>query len=168
MILSETNVNLIIPCSSGNHGRITDKQRTATEYGNSLEILMYKQLEKYFNKEDRIKFIINDSYLTYVKIFNYNCRFHHGHALKYGGGIGGLFIPAYKAISQWNKSMYANYDFFGHFHQLKDGANFISNGSLVGYNAYAVKIKADYEKPKQFFGIIDEERGLEVTRKITL
>jgi len=167
-LLENTKVDLVIPCSSGNHGRMTDKQRTSTEYGNSLEILMYRQLEKYFKNEKRVKFVINDSYLTYVKVFNYTCRFHHGHALRYAGGIGGLFIPAYKAISQWNKQTYSDWDFFGHFHQLKDGANFISNGSLIGFNAYAVKIKADYEKPKQFFGIIDEQRGLEVTRKITL
>lgn len=167
-LLSETKVNLIIPCSSGNHGRITEKQRTATEFGNSLEILMYRQLEKHFTCNSRVRFIINDSYLTYVKVFGFTLRFHHGHALKFSGGIGGLFIPAYKAISQWNKSLHADWDFFGHFHQLKDGGNFVSNGSLVGFNAYAVKIKADYERPKQFFGILDEERGLEVTRKITL
>jgi hypothetical protein len=106
--------------------------------------------------------------LTYVKVYNYSCRFHHGHALKYSGGIGGLFIPAFKAISQWNKSKHADWDFFGHFHQMKDGGNFISNGSLIGFNAYAVKIKADYEAPKQAFAIIDEERGLDVVRKITL
>ena len=167
-LLRETNVKLIIPCSSGNHGRITEKQRVQTEYGNSLEILMYLQLQKYFSREERVQFIINDSYLTYVKVFNFMCRFHHGHALRYAGGIGGLFIPAFKAISQWNKSRQADWDFFGHFHQLKDGGNFVSNGSLIGFNSYAVKIKADYERPKQFFGIIDEERGLDVTRKITL
>lgn len=167
-LLKETNVNLVIPCSAGNHSRITEKQRVQTEYGNSLEILMYRQMEKYFNKESRVKFIINDSYLTYVKVYNYNCRFHHGHALKFSGGIGGLFIPAFKAISQWNKSKHADWDFFGHFHQMKDGGNFISNGSLIGFNAYAVKIKADYEAPKQAFAIIDEERGLDVVRKITL
>ncbi|MFA6325400.1 MAG: hypothetical protein WCX46_04210 [Candidatus Paceibacterota bacterium] len=167
-LLKETDVNLVIPCSAGNHSRITEKQRVSTEFGNSLEILMYRQLEKYFSNEPRVKFIISDSYLTYVKVYNYTCRLHHGHAIKYGGGIGGIFVPAFKAISQWNKSKQADWDFFGHFHQLKDGGNFISNGSLIGFNSYAIKIKADYEKPKQAFLIIDEERGLEVTRKITL
>lgn len=167
-LLETTDVNLVIPCSSGNHGRMTEKQRTATEFGNSLEILMYRQLEKYFSNNKRVKFIINDSYLTYIDVFNWSCRFHHGHSLRYSGGIGGIFIPAYKAISQWNKSRKADFDFFGHFHQLKDGGNFVCNGSLIGYNAYAIKIKADYEKPKQAFIIIDKERGMDVVRKITL
>jgi hypothetical protein len=167
-LLKETDVNLIIPCSSGNHGRTTDKQRVSTEYGNSLEILMYHQLEKFFKNESRIKFIINDSYLTYIDVYKFTIRLHHGHAIKYGGGVGGIFIPTFKAISQWDKSKYADWTFFGHFHQIKDGGNFICNGSLIGFNAFAVKIKADYEKPKQAFIIIDEERGMDVVRKITL
>jgi hypothetical protein len=167
-LLGATDVDFIIPCSSGNHARITEKQRSSTEFGNSLETLMYRNLEKYFSGNKRIKFIINDSYLTYISVFNWSCRFHHGHALRYSGGIGGLFIPAYKAISQWNKSKRADYDFFAHFHQLKDGGTFICNGSLIGYNAYSVKIKADYERPKQAFIIIDKERGMDVVRKITL
>ena len=167
-LLEATDVDLIIPCASGNHSRITEKQRSSTEFGNSLETYMYRNLEKYFSGNKRVKFIINDSYLTYVDVLGWRCRFSHGHALRFAGGIGGLFIPAYKAISQWNKSKTADYDFFGHFHQIKDGGTFICNGSLIGYNAFAVKIKADYEKPKQAFIIIDKERGMDVVRKITL
>ena len=167
-MLKNSNVNLIIPCSSGNHGRITDKIRVSTAYGNSLEFLMYRTLRDYFKNEKRVKFIINDSYLTYMDIYDYKIRFHHGDAMRYGGGIGGLFIPAFKAISQWDKQIRADWTFFGHFHQLKDGGNFVSNGSLIGFSPYAIRIKADYEKPKQAFLILDKERGLEVTRKITL
>lgn len=167
-LLKETNVNLIIPCSSGNHARITEKQRVSTAYGNSLEFLMYRHLRDYFENEPRVKFIINDSYLTYVNIYGYTARFHHGDSIRFSGGVGGIFIPAFKAISQWNKSKHADWDFFGHFHQMKDGGSFITNGSLIGYNGYAIRIKADYEKPKQAFVIIDEERGLDVVRKITL
>lgn len=167
-LLQETNIKLVIPCSTGNHGRITEKIRVSTSYGNSLEFLMYNQLRDYFENEERVHFIINDSYLTYMEIYEYKARFHHGDAIRYGGGIGGLFIPAFKAISQWNKSKYADWDFFGHFHQLKDGGNFITNGSLIGFNSYAIRIKADYEKPKQAFVVIDKERGFDVVRKITL
>ena len=54
-MLDNTNVNLVIPCSSGNHGRITDKIRVSTAYGNSLEFLMYRQLRDYFKNEERVK-----------------------------------------------------------------------------------------------------------------
>lgn len=150
------------------NSRITPKIRVSTAFGNSLEFLMYRQLRDYFENEKRIKFIINDSYLTYMDIYDYKIRLHHGDAMRYGGGIGGLFIPTFKAISQWDKQIQADWTFFGHFHQLKDGGNFISNGSLIGFSPYAIRIKADYEKPKQAFLIIDKERGLDVVRKITL
>ena len=43
--------------------------------------------------------------------------------------------------------------------QFFDGGNFISNGSLIGYNAFAVKIGASYEPPRQAFCLIDSKRG---------
>lgn len=157
-ILANCDVNLVIPCHSGNHARITEKIHSATESANSLEFLMYHALATHFKDNKRVKFIIPKSYLSYVDVAGFTLRFHHGHALKFAGGIGGLFIPAFKAISQWNKGRKADLDVFGHFHQVKDGGCFISNGSLVGFNAYAVRIKADYEKPKQVFFLIDHKR----------
>lgn len=167
-LLKNTDVNLIIPCSPGNHSRITEKQRVSTEHGNSLETLVYKNLALYFENEKRVKFVITDSYHTYIDIYSYKLRFHHGHAIQYGGGIGGLFIPAFKAISQWNKGMAAYLDCFGHFHQKKDGGNFICNGSLIGFNQYAIKIKADFDKPSQTFFLIDKKRGKTIVAPIIL
>lgn len=162
-ILENTDVNLIIPCHSGNHGRATEKRRVSTEAGNSFEYLMYHNIANYFKDEKRIKFLISRGYLSYLDINGFVIRFHHGHALKYAGGVGGIFIPAFKAISQWDKAKRADLDVFGHFHQMKDGGKFISNGSLVGYNDFALMIKADYEKPKQVFFIINHERKEKTT-----
>lgn len=157
-ILENTDLDLIIPCHSGNHGRATEKRRVSTEAGNSFEYLMYHNIANYFKDEKRVKFLISRGYLSYLDINGFIIRFHHGHALKYAGGVGGIFIPAFKAISQWDKAKRADLDVFGHFHQMKDGGKFISNGSLVGYNDFALMIKADYEKPKQVFFIINHER----------
>lgn len=168
-ILENTEVKITIPCSMGNHSRITEKQRVSTESGNSLELWMYCHLRDMFKSEPRVKFVINEGYHNLVDVYGYKIRFHHGHAIKYGGGIGGIFIPVYKAISQWNKTPNkADFDCFGHFHQMKDGGTFISNGSLIGYNAFAVKIKADFEKPKQAFFLVDRKRFVICTRSILL
>ena len=48
---------------------------------------------------------------------------------------------------------------FGHFHQRKDGSNFISNGSNIGYNPFALSIKADYEAPSQQLFMINKKYG---------
>ena len=86
-------------------------------------------------------------------------RFHHGDAIRYEGGVGGLTIPANKAIAQSNKSRTAYLDIFGHYHQMLDGGKFVSNGSLIGYNPYAIRIKASYEEPKQVFFLMERDKG---------
>lgn len=158
-LLKNTKYDLVIPCHSGNHGRTTNKIFIGSEYGHSLEYLMYKNLEKHFRKEKRVKFNIIKGYHSYQDVYDMTLRFHHGHGLRYAGGVGGIFIPANKAIAQWNKAKHADLDVFGHFHQLKDGGSFISNGSIIGYNQFAVRIKADYEPPRQAFFVIDSKRG---------
>lgn len=157
-LLQETDVDIVCPCHSGNHARMTKKQRYASERGNSLEYIMYHNLANHFQNEKRVKFIISPGYHSYVDVHGYVIRFHHGHGLRYQGGIGGLYIPTNKAIAQWNKARRADLDCFGHWHQFRDGGNFICNGSLIGYNAFALAIKADYEKPKQAFFLVNLER----------
>jgi hypothetical protein len=161
------NHRFTVICSAGNHSRVTKKQRHATENGNSLETYMYQAIAHTI-KNPRIKFVLQEGYLGYLDIYGFTVCFHHGHAIKYGGGIGGLFIPAFKAIGQWNKAKRADWHMFCHFHTQKDGGSFVSNGSLIGYNAYALSIKADYEKPKQLFYLVDKLRGRTVSCPIIL
>ena len=158
-ILDNSEYDLVIPCHSGNHTRTTDKTRFGSENGHSLEYLMYRNLEMYYRDEPRITWIIPEGMHSYLDVYDTTIRFHHGHAVKYGGGVGGIYIPVNKAIAQWNKGRHADLDVFGHFHQLRDGGNFLCNGSLIGYNAFALSIKADYEPPKQALFLIDRKRG---------
>jgi len=157
-LLDNTDVNLIIPCHSGNHGRVTRKIHISTESGNSLEYVMYHMLARSFKANKRVRFIIPTSYHSFLDIGGFTVRFSHGHAIKYNGGVGGIYIGVNKAIAQWNKARHANLDVFGHFHQMRDGGNFICNGSLIGWNEFANFIKADFEKPKQAFFLIDHKR----------
>ncbi len=166
-LLENSKLDLIIPCHSGNHGRATKEQRHATENENSFEYYMYHVVAKHFEKEKRVKFLISESYVSYLQVFDYNIRFHHGHGMKYGGGVGGLFVPAYKAVARWNDGRRADLDCFGHFHQFRDGGSFICNGSLIGYNAYAVSKGISYEKPQQVMLVIEKNRGRTFTVPIT-
>lgn len=163
MLLRETTLTFVIPCHSGNHGRVSKKPRFSAENGHSLEYLMYLHLAAYFRAEKRITFIIPEGYHSYLDVYDQTIRFHHGHAVKYGGGVGGIYIPVNKSISQWNKGRQADLDCFGHFHQLRDGGNFLCNGSMIGYNGFAIAIKADYEKPKQLLFLVDKIRGRTAT-----
>ena len=157
-LLKNTDSNLHIVCHSGNHGRMTKEQRVSTELGNSIEQFMYYHLRDLLKSEPRVTFQISEGYHSYVRLFEgkYIIRFHHGHGLNYGGGVGGITVPVRKAIAQWNKGQRADLDCFGHFHQYVDAGDFVANGSMIGYNAYALRIKADFEPPTQSFFLVNK------------
>lgn len=158
-LLDHSKLRITLNCHSGNHARTTHKTRFGAENGHSLEYLMYGHLQAYFRSEPRVTFVIPEGMHSYVDVYGQTIRFQHGHAVKYGGGVGGIYIPLNKAIAQWNKAKHADLDVLGHFHQLRDGGNFIVNGSLIGYNPFALSIKADYEPPKQALFLMDKKRG---------
>lgn len=158
-LLEHTGANMVIPCHSGNHARTTKKTQFESENGHSLEYLMYLHLAAYFRNEPRVQFIIADGMHSYVKVYDTTIRFQHGHAIKYGGGVGGIYIPVNKSIAQWDRAKPADLNVFGHFHTFTDGGNFIANGSLIGYSSYALSIKASFEKPKQALFLLDRKRG---------
>lgn len=162
-MLENSDLEIICVCHTGNHGRMTKKVHVSTEAGNSLERYMYRNIAEYFEKEKRLKFIIAEGQHTYLPVFGMTVRMLHGHSIKYGGGIGGITIPVRKAISQWDKIKKTDLTILGHFHQRLDGGNFIANGSMIGYNAYALAIKADYEPPSQQFFLISNNKGGEKT-----
>ncbi len=151
------------------NSRNSEKRKISTENKNSYEYLMYHMLRRHFNENERVNFIIDDGYLTYIDIYDYKIRFHHGHAMNYGGGVGGVTIPVAKAIAQWDKETKAYLDIFGHFHTLMmdtGTSKFVLNGSLVGYSPFALRIKAPFEQPKQAFILIDKQRGKTISAPI--
>ena len=146
--------------ANGNHGRLTKRMRSGSAAETSLEHLMYVHLARAMRREKRINWQVSDAYHSWLDIEGHACRFHHGDAIKYQGGVGGITIPVNKAVAQWNKSRRAAYDFFGHWHTWTHDWRWVCNGSLIGYSPYAVQIKADYQPPVQTFAVIDAEHGM--------
>lgn len=151
--------SITVICKIGNHSRMTDKRRFGTEVENSLEYLLYHQLAGLYASTKGIQFIIDKSYHTYLDIYDFTVRMHHGSALKYGGGVGGITIPVKKAISQWNKGRHADLDCFGHFHQNINSNDFVANASSIGYNSFALEIKAEFSLAAQTLFLISPKYG---------
>ena len=158
-LLNHTKAQIIVDTHSGNHARTTRKVRIANERGHSLEHYMYSHLARLFADEPRVTFRVNEGYHSFMNIYSVPVRLHHGHAVNYQGGVGGITIPVNKAIAEWNKETTVALDLFGHFHRAFDGGNFVANGSMIGYNAFAKFIKAPYEVPKQMMLVIDKKHG---------
>lgn len=152
-------INIHIPCNFGNHGRTGKKKRVSSAAANSYEYLMYRNLERLMADEPGITFDVSESGHCYVNTYDFVHRFHHGDSVRYWGGVGGVTIPLNKAIAQWQKFQRADYTNIGHFHQLMHTRDACINGSLIGYNAFALSIKAEYEDPQQAFYITDSRRG---------
>jgi hypothetical protein len=160
---------ILIPTSYGNHGRTTVKPRHATGAKHSYEWLLYRILEGRLAGDQQIEFQIADQYFNFMQVYGRNIRFHHGDALKYNGGVGDISIGVNKAIAAWNKSPNrADLDIFGHWHRYQQNSNWLCNGSLVGYNAFALSIKASFEPPLQTYFLLDKKRGRTMTAPIYL
>jgi hypothetical protein len=156
---------LIVPCSVGNHGRTTVKQQSnATE--NSFEWLMYQSLRRHFRNESRVEWQISDGNILYIDVLGQRLRFHHGDAVKYGGGVGGITVPLTKWVYRQDVGIRADHTFLGHFHTLTLGTGFSINGSLIGPTAYSLKLGFSPERPQQLMRFIDSERGFTLSAPI--
>lgn len=148
----------VVPMNDGNHGRLTDRTRAATRVENSLEWLLYVSLAREFAHEPRLQFQLPAGLLTYLDVYGRSVRFTHGDAVKYGGGIGGITIPIFKALAGWETLRHADLTCMGHWHQHYNVPGLIVNGSLIGMSAYSVAIKARHEPPQQAFCMLDSRR----------
>lgn len=157
-LLANSKLKIVVPCAVGNHSRMTHKVHVATEQGLSLEWAMYNFLATYFRDEKRVTFVLSRAYFNYVDIYGYKIRFHHGHAVNYGGGVGGLEVPMRKIIGRWDKDTQAYLSVCGHFHTRRDGGDFIVNGSLIGDSPYGKRFGFTGQ-PEQAFFLIDKDHG---------
>ena len=166
-ILSQCHLDkLTLICNYGNHSRITPRVRHKTGADHSLEWMMYQALKREWRKEPRLQWEIADAYQIYYDVFDTTIRFHHGDNVNYYGGVGGLSIPMYKAVAQWNTIKHCHLDVVGHYHQRRDLGSVLINGSLVGYGAYSLAIKATYERPQQQFFVIQPNKGKTLAAEI--
>jgi len=160
-LLNEADVEeIIVPTVIGNHGRTTKKMRHATAHKNSYEWLMYHNLAKCFRHEPRVKFEIGASYLHYIEPCGHLIRLHHGQAIRYQGGVGGIAVSANKRKANWDRQRKAAYDIFGHFHHWNQYGGWFSLRSLMGYNSYCLGNAIPYEQPGQAIFAVNESRGI--------
>lgn len=150
---------ILIPCCMGNHDRTSERNRHQTKAETSLATIIYHNLKRMYKAEPRVQFDIARGSLLYTEVYGKNIRWTHGDDIRYNGGVGGLTIPMRKAIDSWNRSVDAALTCCGHWHQKLDHSDFVVNGSIIGYTAYAQAIKARYEPAQQAFFVIDPEFG---------
>lgn len=148
-------------CKSGNHGRITKRRWVHGHADMSLETVLFGFLADRFRDHRKIEFHIDKSYYSVVPYFEgaVRVRAHHGDArgLNYRGGVGGLAVPLRRWIKEANRSHPAHYDVIGHYHSRTSSiGEACVNGSLCGYNAFAMELGFAYEPPQQSFFLVSQ------------
>ena len=163
-----TGCRIHVICCVGNHGRLTDKIHYSNQVHCSLEYLMYKTLERDFQDAHGITFDVPESPYRIQSIMGVRVRFHHGHIIKFHGGIGGIAIPVLRKVAQMNTIEDADLDVIGHFHTFQMFNKVIVNGSLVGSNGFSMSMGLPHAIPKQTYFEIDSKYGLTDIRPICI
>ena len=149
----------LIPCNDGNHGRTTKKMRSSTREDHSLETFAYAQLALHYKNEKRLKFILPTSQFTFLDdVYGRTIRFLHGDVFKYAGGVGGITVPLFRAQARWEKTKHADLTCMGHWHQRYCLPDCMVNGSLIGYDSYAMGGGFPFEAPVQSMRMLDSKR----------
>lgn len=145
--------------SFGNHGRITKAPRSGqTAATQSYEWLMFMQLERYYRNTPKVKWKVERGIHNYLDIQGKTVRFTHGDKINYKDGVGGVSIPANKAVASWNRTYHADHTYFQHFHHKLEGIDWTLGNCLIGFNPFALDIKAPFMPPSQTLAVFDKKR----------
>jgi len=163
--LADTFGNVFVPCVHGNHSRNTKKIQAKDQAYTNFDWLLYNMLAKYFNDDNRVSFLIASGADIQYKVYNHVYRLTHGNQFRGGSGIIGFVYPVMRGqIKKHSAAATYNNEYdtllLGHFHSYMTLGNIIVNGSLVGYNEYALSNNLPFEMPMQALWITNPRYGI--------
>lgn len=162
-LLSDKSIKKMrIICARGNHGRTTYKVQFKNDYETSYESWLYWDLQDVFGNDGRVEFDVPKADVHTVKTTpSLMLRTYHGHQIKYSDGVGGLTIPLNKWQSKQDRIDRADFNLMGHYHMWSmPNSTTILNGSLKGFDEYALSHGFAFQEPLQTFALIDTKRRL--------
>lgn len=171
MLVEKTSLNSIKFIGIvGNHSRTTKKIQHSNGYKLSYEWLMYKNIEAQCKENGLpIEFSIPESEISIVntpdgKTF----LFCHGFQIRGSGNnnVCGIYPALNRLAMKWGKIFKQDKIFLGHFHSYTSIPNAVVNGSIIGYNAFALSNGFQCEEPCQYYAVYDTEIGELLERKI--
>lgn len=154
-----------LPCVTGNHGRSNRKWQAKRRATLSYEWLVYQFLQRAFKDDERVSWSIPDGPDADFDLLGTRYRLTHGDTFKTGGdGIIGPLGPITRGTlkrSRMAAAMHHPYDYLllGHWHTLLWGANQITNGSLKGFDEFAMSLSVTPEPPAQALWLTTERHG---------
>lgn len=145
----------------GNHSRTTKKMQFSNGFEMNHEYFMYKDIEHIVTLMGMTKFqfIIPESEFAYIDVYGKKLLFAHGHQFRTAGGIGGIYPSMLRWYSKMNQTVKIDKAFIGHYHTSIYTKEVCVNGSLKGFDAFAMGHGLAFEEPQQTYVILNEKRG---------
>lgn len=170
------DVKLRVHCVMGNHGDLASKHPSKNQYGRNLDWMSYWQCYDYCSKKliklgVNVEFDIPDGLSTEFHVGKRLFRLMHGHTpARFGGRGDGPLGPAgpmcrldvkqrRQAASIPGRPVYQTL-ICGHWHHYFATETVIGNGSLIGYNEYAIQLGFPYEPPTQALFLVHPQYGV--------
>lgn len=154
----------------GNHSRTTKKIQHSNGYKLSYEWIMYQNIKNMCEVTGLpIEFNIPESEMAVVDTpDNKRFIFVHGYQIKSSGSgtVCGIYPALNRLAMKWDRTFKQDKIYLGHFHTCVSIPNATVNGSIIGFNSFALSNGFSYEEPAQMYEVFDSERGLLLTRKI--
>lgn len=153
-----------LPCVTGNHGRSNKKWQAKQRAHLSYEWLLYQFLVRAFSGDSRVTFQIPDGPDADYDLLGTKYRLVHGDQFRSGDGIIGPIGPVTRGALKRGRmasGMGQPFDvmILGHWHTLTWGSQFIINGSLKGFDEYAMSLSITPEPPAQAMWLTTEKHG---------
>ena len=149
----------------GNHGRMSRKPRAKLRARTNFDWLLSKMLERHFTGKKNITFDVPDSADCLVNIYGWGHLLTHGDQTSGGGGIGGIGPPVMRLRAR-KLTRYSDVGrpfhtlWMGHWHQYISTPSLIVNGSMKGYDEYAMINNFGFEVPQQALAIITPQHNV--------
>jgi hypothetical protein len=149
----------------GNHGRTTRKPRMKQRVRTNFDWLLAKMVERHFAKDKRVTFTVPESADALISIYEHGHLITHGDQVSGGGGIGGIYPPIMRMRARKHQRYMATGKSFqtlwlGHWHQYLSTPSMIVNGSLKGYDEYALLMGFGFEQPQQALAVVTPEKNI--------
>lgn len=146
---------------TGNHSRTTKRLQFNNGFALNHEYFLYKDIEQTLTLMGLTKFeyIIPEGDLAYMDIYGKKILMCHGFQFKSAGGVGSIYPPMLRWFGKMNQTIKIDKAFIGHWHTSIYTKEVCVNGSLKGYDAFAIGHGLSYELPQQTYVILNEKRG---------
>lgn len=153
-----------VVCVFGNHGRTNPKPQHKDAAFKNFDWMLYCFLAEWFRNDPRITFKIPDDDEVLFTVAGHRYRLTHGNQFRGGQGFIGAMAPIMrgehkKRIAAQSYGLPHDTLVLAHWHQCRWWQRVVVNGSLKGYDEYAMDGNFEFELPKQMTWITSRTFG---------